>query len=103
MLPERYPEHVFEPGTVHYAAEVGSIEKLKECEEEGLRHGYPAAVTLQRKDELLNATPLHLAAEAGQTDVVKVPCASTTNVAHLLAGGWADFVHLTLCRVGDCA
>jgi hypothetical protein len=67
-----YTRSVFPPGTPHHAAEIGSLQELQSLVAEGARRGYPAAVVLQQKDEILGAQPLHVAAEKGRVEVIKV-------------------------------
>lgn len=67
-----YSRTVFPPGTVHHAAEVGSVAEIQALEAESARHGYPPLVTLQARDDILGAQPLHVAAEKGRIDVIKV-------------------------------
>ncbi len=72
-MAEEYENTVFPVGSIHHAAEIGSIEKIKALETEGRSlHGYPEAVTLQKRDDVLGAMAIHVAAEKGKANVVKV-------------------------------
>ena len=64
--------NVFGPGTVHHAAETGQAEELEKLVQEGVSRGYPALVTLQARDEILECMPIHAAAEKGQDQAIKV-------------------------------
>jgi hypothetical protein len=65
--------NLFSEGTMHHAAEVGSVKAIEQVEKQqkALR-GLPAQVVLEERDELLQCVPLHVAAERGHLDVVKV-------------------------------
>ncbi|CAD7698504.1 unnamed protein product [Ostreobium quekettii] len=58
-------------GSIHEAADLGDIRKLEEFIQRGLDNGYPDRVSLQVRDELLGAMPLHFAAERGHLNVVE--------------------------------
>jgi hypothetical protein len=70
-----YSRTVFPPGTVHHAAELGSVPAIQALEAESARRGYPPLVLLSANDDILGAKPLHVAAEKGHVEVIKV-CAS---------------------------
>lgn len=65
--------NIFQEGTVHHAAELGSVQAVQAVEQKqkALR-GLPATVVLEQRDELLHFVPLHVAAERGHLEVVKV-------------------------------
>jgi hypothetical protein len=64
--------NVFGHGTVHHAAENGNTEELEKLVQAGVSNGYPALVTLQSRDEILECMPIHAAAEKGQDEAIKV-------------------------------
>jgi hypothetical protein len=59
-------------GTVHEAAERGSVQGLQRHADVARELGYPDRDTLTRPDVLLGATPLHYAAENGHVHVLEV-------------------------------
>lgn len=59
-------------GTVHEAAERGSIDALQRHLNIARELGYPDKDTLTRPDTLLGAFPLHFAAENGRMNVLEV-------------------------------
>jgi hypothetical protein len=59
-------------GTVHEAAERGSIEGLQRHLDVARELGYPDKDTLTRPDPLLGAFPIHYAAENGHVNVLEV-------------------------------
>jgi hypothetical protein len=68
-----YDSHnLFAVGTAHHAVETGSLEELAAAEAAGKARGYPALVTLETRDDILQCVPLHVAAERGQENVVQV-------------------------------
>jgi hypothetical protein len=77
--------NLFSEGTVHHAAELGSVKGIEQVEkkQKALR-GLPAQVVLEERDELLQCVPLHVAAERGYLDVVKV----RTTAGMLNSGSW---------------
>lgn len=65
--------NLFSEGTVHHAAELGSVSGIQQVEQQQkAQRGLPAQVVLEERDELLQCVPLHVAAERGHLDVVKV-------------------------------
>jgi len=66
-----YGRTVFPPGTIHYAAELGSVPAIQALEAETQRRGYPPLFVLQARDDILGAQPLHVAAEKGAVEVIK--------------------------------
>ncbi|WIA33608.1 hypothetical protein OEZ86_006732 [Tetradesmus obliquus] len=63
--------NIFAVGTAHHAAETGSLDELAAAEAAGKARGYPALVTLETRDDILQCVPLHVAAEKGQHNVVQ--------------------------------
>jgi hypothetical protein len=69
----KYDSHnLFPVGSAHHAAETGSLEELAAAEAAGKARGYPALVTLETRDDILQCVPLHVAAERGSQSVVQV-------------------------------
>lgn len=64
--------NIFAVGTAHHAAETGSLDELAAAEAAGKARGYPALVTMETRDDILQCVPLHVAAEKGQHNVVQV-------------------------------
>eukprot|EP00879_Flechtneria_rotunda_P027602 GHRR01029574.1.p1 GENE.GHRR01029574.1~~GHRR01029574.1.p1 ORF type:complete len:147 (+),score=39.12 GHRR01029574.1:229-669(+) len=62
---------IFPEGTAHHAAELGSIQALLKIEAAQQEQGYPSHVTLSSRDDILQCTPLHVAAEKGQLEMVQ--------------------------------
>jgi hypothetical protein len=65
-------QNLFPVGSAHHAAETGSLEELAAAEAAGKARGYPALVTLETRDDILQCVPLHVAAERGCQNVVQV-------------------------------
>lgn len=62
---------LFPRDSAHHAAEQGDVSRLAAVAAQQLAAlGYPALVTLQAPDAILQCTPLHVAAEAGHEDAV---------------------------------
>lgn len=78
----RYQHSMFPEGTAHHAAETGKVEALEAAVAAGEALGYPSSVTLQSRDEILQCMPLHVAAECGHNDAVKVhTCLSAASIS----------------------
>lgn len=65
-------QNLFAVGSAHHAAETGSLEELAAAEAAGQARGYPALVTLETHDDILQCVPLHVASERGRQNVVQV-------------------------------
>jgi hypothetical protein len=98
---QRQPEYrktVFAPGSIWNAAEHGDVEQFKALEAQAYEDsGYPSLVTLQRRDGLLGATPLHIAAERGHVQAVKVRSALPQGRSEGAAGCIAPMPFLRPC------
>lgn len=60
-------------GTVHEAAEKGSLEKLQEIVAFYAKRNKSEAFVLHEREALLGCQPIHLAVERGHVGFVKVP------------------------------
>lgn len=58
-------------GVIHEAAELGNVEKLEEHVRRGTDNGYPERVTLQIRDAVMGAMPIHFAAERGHMHILE--------------------------------
>ena len=55
---------------LHAACRCGRLEAIRQAIAEGNAKGYPPSVTLQQRDPILGAMPLHCAAEHGHLALV---------------------------------
>ena len=57
--------------SLHAACRCGRVEAIGQAIAEGNAKGYPPSVTLQQRDPILGAMPLHYAAEHGHLALVE--------------------------------